>query len=85
MQDRELGGAGRLRLRIWTDWLGMLDREPEIDWIDMPARGSPTDPSLMERLADAQLDILRRVSSGETTFYPPRSGEQELGAFIRPA
>ncbi len=81
VQDRELGGAGTLRLRIWTDWLGMLDREVETDWIHMPARGSPTDLPLMERLANAQLDILRRVSSGETTFYAPRSREQEAGAF----
>jgi hypothetical protein len=39
----------------------------------MPSGGIASDRPLMDRLADAQLDILRRVSSGETTLNPRRS------------
>ena len=37
VDDTKLGGTGKVRLRVWTDWLGMIDREPEISWEQMPA------------------------------------------------
>src|SRR5215218_7367680 len=36
VDDMRLGGTGEMRLRVWTDWLGMLDREPEVSWVKMP-------------------------------------------------
>ena len=39
VDDLRLGGTGEMRLRVWTDWLGMIDREPEISWVRMPTDG----------------------------------------------
>jgi len=69
VDDRDLGGTGTVRLRVWTDWLGKINNDVEDDWITMPAGEATADKPLMVRLADAQLDILRRVSAGETTIY----------------
>jgi hypothetical protein len=81
VEDTQLGGTGTIRLRAWTDWLGMIDREVEVDWIRMPAGGGSGAELLMDRLADAQIGILRRISSGETAFYAPRSSEPGAGEF----
>src|ERR1044071_3936168 len=40
VDDMRLGGSGEVRLRVWTDWLGMLDREPEITWARTPTQGA---------------------------------------------
>ena len=68
VDDRDLGGAGKVRLRVWMDWLGKINNDVESQWIDMPSGGVELDKPLMARLADAQLDILRRVQRGETRF-----------------
>ena len=66
VDDRDLGGAGKVRLRVWMDWLGKINDDVESQWIDMPSGGVETAKPLMDRLADAQLDILRRVQAGQT-------------------
>ena len=38
VDDTRLGGTGKLQLRVWTDWLGMIDRKPEISWEQMPTK-----------------------------------------------
>ena len=70
VDDLRLGGSGEVRLRVWTDWLGMIDREPEISWVRMPtldAAGAPTPEMQWE---NAQIAVLRRVASGESTLRP---------------
>jgi hypothetical protein len=81
VDDLQLGGTGRVRLRVWTDWLGMIDGEVEVDWLQKPKGGEGEAEPLMERLADAQLEILRRVSAGETAFYAPRLNEEGAAGF----
>ena len=40
VDDASLGGTGKIRLRVWTDWLGKIDPDVEVDWISMPAGGA---------------------------------------------
>jgi hypothetical protein len=70
VDDMRLGGTGTVRLRVWTDWLGMIDREPEISWVSMPKEENGGSQSPDTQWADAQLAVLRRVADGETTFRP---------------
>jgi hypothetical protein len=69
VDDMRLGGTGEVRLRVWTDWLGMIDREPEISWVRMPTlEAGPPAPEV--QWENAQIAVLRRVASGESTFRP---------------
>ena len=70
VDDMRLGGTGEVRLRVWTDWLGMLDKEPEISWVRMPNvdQGGALTPEMMWDMA--QIAVLRRVATGETTLRP---------------
>ena len=70
VDDMRLGGTGSLRLRVWTDWLGMIDREPEISWVRMPTEENGGAQSAETQWVDAQLGLLRRAAAGETTFRP---------------
>ncbi|HUQ81839.1 MAG TPA: hypothetical protein VM076_11895 [Gemmatimonadaceae bacterium] len=70
VDDMRLGGTGKVRLRVWTDWLGMIDREPEISWVSMPTEENGGAQSPETQWAESQLAILRRVADGETTFRP---------------
>lgn len=70
VDDMRLGGTGEIRLRVWTDWLGMIDREPEVSWDRMPTETEATVAPPETQWADAQLAILRRVAAGEETFRP---------------
>ena len=70
VDDMDLGGTGTVWLRVWTDWLGTLEGEPEVQWERMPDRSAPHSEAPEERWADAQLALLRRVAAGETRFRP---------------
>ena len=70
VDDMRLGGTGQVRLRVWTDWLGMIDREPEVSWDRMPTEENGGPPSPETQWADAQVAVLRRVADGESTFRP---------------
>ncbi len=70
VDDTKLGGTGKVRLRVWTDWLGMIDREPEISWVEMPDEQKGGAESPDTQWANAQLAILRRAAAGEYTFRP---------------
>ena len=70
VDDMRLGGTGSLRLRVWTDWLGMIDREPEISWVRMPTEENGGAQSPETQWVDAQLGLMRRAAAGETTFRP---------------
>ena len=71
--DQTLGGTGNVFLRVWVTWLGDIKREIEVVWRKMPAGGIAGSQPLWERLADAQLDVLRRISDGEAAFHAPRN------------
>jgi hypothetical protein len=70
VDDTRLGGTGKIRLRVWTDWVGMMEREPEISWDRMPTDEPGAPPSTDMSWAESQLAVLRRVVDGETTFRP---------------
>jgi hypothetical protein len=70
VDDVRLGGTGKLRLRVWTDWLGMIDREPEISWEQMPTEDNGGTRAPESQWLDAQIALLRRIADGESTFRP---------------
>ena len=70
VDDTRLGGTGKLQLRVWTDWLGMIDREPEISWIQMPTEDDGGARAAESQWLDSQIALLRRVADGESTFRP---------------
>jgi hypothetical protein len=70
VDDVRLGGTGKVRLRVWTDWLGMIDREPEISWEQMPTEEHGGARAPESQWLDAQIGLLRRVAGGESTFRP---------------
>jgi hypothetical protein len=70
VDDLRLGGTGKVRLRVWTDWLGMMDREPEISWEQMPTEQDGGARTPESQWLDAQLALLRRAAAGESTFRP---------------
>jgi hypothetical protein len=70
VDDMRLGGTGSVRLRVWADWLGMIDREPEISWVRMPTEENGGAQTPESQWADAQLVLLRRIAGGESTFRP---------------
>jgi hypothetical protein len=70
VDDMRLGGTGKVRLRVWTDWLGMIDREPEISWDRMPTEDNGGARPPEAQWADSQIALLRRAAAGESTFRP---------------
>ena len=70
VDDMRLGGTGEVRLRVWTDLLGLMDREPEVSWDRMPtlADGGAVTPEM--EWENAQIAVLRRVAAGATTLRP---------------
>lgn len=70
VDDMKLGGTGEVRLRVWTDWLGMIDREPEISWVRMPTMtdGGSLTPEM--EWENAQNELLRRIARGATRLRP---------------
>jgi hypothetical protein len=70
VDDMRLGGTGEVRLRVWTDLLGLMDREPEISWERMPTLtdGGAMTPEM--EWENAQIAVLRRVAAGDTTLRP---------------
>ena len=70
VDDMRLGGTGEVRLRVWTDLLGLMDREPEVSWDRMPtlADGGALTPEM--EWENAQIAVLRRVAGGDTTWRP---------------
>ena len=70
VDDMRLGGSGEVRLRVWTDWLGMIDREPEISWVRMPTEANGGARAPESQWLDSQIALLRRVADGESTFRP---------------
>ena len=70
VEDKSFGGTGIVWLRIWTGFLGTLGDDVEVSWEHMPKRETDGSAPLDERWAQGQLDLLRRIGDGETTFRP---------------
>jgi hypothetical protein len=81
VDDTKLGGTGKVRLRVWTDWLGMIDREPEISWVQMPTEQNGGAESVDTQWTNAQNAILRRAAAGEYTFRPEANDPDSRRAF----
>lgn len=80
VDDLRLGGTGVIRLRVWTDWLGMIDREPEITWDRMPADDSGPKSS-ESQWHESQIALLRRIAGGETVFRAEGRDEASRAEF----
>jgi hypothetical protein len=70
VEDKSFGGTGIVWLRIWTGLLGTLGDDVEVSWERMPKRETSDAAPIDERWAKGQLDLLRRIGDGETTFRP---------------
>jgi hypothetical protein len=81
VDDTRLGGTGKVRLRVWTDWLGMIDREPEISWEQMPTEDNGGSRAPESQWLDSQIALLRRAADGETTFRPEGRDPEARTAF----
>lgn len=68
VDDLRLGGTGILWLRVWTDWYGLMQREPEVNWERMPVDLDERSRTMEDKLLELQLSLLGRVADGETTF-----------------
>lgn len=68
VEDMSFGGTGIVWLRVWIGFLGTPIDDVEVSWERMPARGQGDDAPLETRWAEGQLDLLRRIQAGETTF-----------------
>lgn len=79
VEDLSLGGTGVLWLRVWTDWIGLSEREPEVTWDRMPTRVERSGGTFEERLEEQLLDLLARVAAGESIFRAP-TGDADAGA-----
>jgi hypothetical protein len=68
VDDMRLGGTGVVWLRVWTDRLGLANREPEVRWERMPIEVAERSETMETTLAEAQLALLTRVVAGEPTL-----------------
>lgn len=81
VDDLRLGGTGVVWLRVWTDWMGLVDREVEVNWELMPRPVDADSETLDDRLMDAQVELLARVDRGESTFRSRSRSIDDGGAF----
>ena len=73
VEDKSFGGTGIVWLRVWTGFLGTVSGDDiDVSWERMPKRDIGDEAPIEERWAERQLDLLRRIADGETTFRPAR-------------
>ncbi|HEV8218059.1 MAG TPA: hypothetical protein VGP95_19540 [Gemmatimonadaceae bacterium] len=79
VEDRSFGGTGIVWFRVWPGLAGKLGEEIEVSWEKMPERAAEDAPPLEEGWWSRQLELLRRVQRGETTFrlrgHDPEQGK----------
>jgi hypothetical protein len=76
VNDSELGGTGVVWLRVWTPFIGVVDDDVDVVWKEMPhGEADGGAQPLGNRMEDAQLGLIHRIASGETSFYAPRQRE----------
>ena len=78
VDDRALGGTSRARVTVRGDWWSGFDEDVHVDWHELNApdpAAAPPGPTWDA----AQLDLLRRVGDGESTFRPDDPHSAEAG------
>lgn len=81
VDDLSLGGTGVVWMRVWTDWIGVSEREPDISWERMPRAVDDGSRTLEDKWAIRQRELLERVASGEHTFRPESRSSDDARAF----
>jgi len=80
VEDRSFGGTGIVWFRVWPGLAGKMGEELEVNWEKMPARATADEPPLEEGWWTGQLELLRRIKRGETTFrlrgHDPAQGKE---------
>jgi hypothetical protein len=80
VEDRSFGGKGVVWFRVWPGLAGKLGEEIEVSWEKMPERAAEDEPPLEEGWWTHQLELLRRIQRGETTFrlrgHDPAQGKE---------
>lgn len=80
VEDRSFGGTGVVWFRVWPGLAGKLGEELEVSWEKMPERAVEDQPPLEEGWWMRQLELLRRIQRGETTFrlrgHDPTQGKE---------
>jgi len=84
VDDLRLGGTGVVWLRVWTDWLGLMEREPEVSWERMPVEIDDGSRAAEDKWAESQHALLARVARGESTFRTTRAagGAEEFDEVV---
>lgn len=81
VDDLRLGGTGVVWLRVYTNWLGSLQQEPEVSWEKMPTENSDDSRTAEDKWWEAQISLLKRVKFGESSFRSPLRGEEAREEF----
>lgn len=68
VEDRSFGGTGVVWLRVWIGFFGTLGDDVEESWEKMPQREAGDAAPIEEQWAERQVELLRRIHDGETTF-----------------
>jgi len=80
VEDRTFGGTGTVWFRVWPGLAGKLGDEIEVEWEKMPERAGDDKPPLEQGWWARQLELLRRIQRGETTFrlrgHDPEQGKE---------
>lgn len=80
VEDRSFGGTGIVWFRVWPGLAGKMGEEIEVSWEKMPHRVEEDPAPLEEGWWARQLDLLRRIQRGETTFrlrgHDPQQGRE---------
>jgi len=80
VEDRSFGGTGIVWFRVWPGLAGKMGEEIEVNWEKMPRPTEEDPPPLEEGWWTRQLELLRRIQRGETTFrlrgHDPEQGKE---------
>ena len=81
VEDTQLGGTGVVWLRVWTDRVGLIGREPDVEWETQPFNSDPDFLPGGTPMEVAQRALLKRIARGETSFAAPRRSADGGEAF----
>ncbi len=81
VEDTQLGGTGVVWLRVWTDRVGLIGREPDVEWETHPVNVDPEFIPGDTGMEAAQRALLRRIARGEVSFSAPRRSDDGGEAF----
>jgi len=80
VEDRSFGGTGIVWFRVWPGLAGKMGEEIEVNWEKMPHPTEEDPPPLEDGWWTRQVELLRRIQRGETTFrlrgHDPEQGKE---------